>query len=265
MKNEKIVLIKGAGEVASAVTHYLFSKGLKVVMTEISEPTTQRRTVAFAEAVFSEEIEVEGVKGKKAENFSDIFTIWSQNMVPVVIDPESKIEGDLNPDIVIDARMAKENLGTVKSEARLVIGLGPGFEAGYDVDKVVETVDDSDCGEVIEKGSSKPNTSVPCSIEGLSSERVLRAPVGGVFNSWKNILDSVEDGEIIGEVNGEEIYSKISGKIRGLVKDGLEVREGQKLGDIDPRNMEKFGISERSLKIAEGVWKAIKDSSLELS
>lgn len=262
MKNEKTIVIKGAGEVASGVAHYLFSKGFKIIMTEIPKPTTQRRTVAFAEAVFSEENEVQGIKGKRAENYSEILDILDQNMISIIVDPESEIVKKVKPKIVIDARMAKENLGTTKEEAELVIGLGPGFEAGKDVDIVVETIDDSNCGEVIESGSAEPDTGIPCNIRGLSSERVLRSPADGVFKAKKGILDLVEDGEKVGEVNGEEIRAKISGKIRGLIKDGLKVKEGQKIGDIDPRDMKEFGISERSFRIAKGVWKAVKKSGL---
>lgn len=262
MKNEKTVVIKGAGEVASGVAHYLFSKEFKIIMTEIPKPTTQRRTVAFAEAVFTGENEVQGIRGKRAENYSEIWDILDQNMISIIVDPESEIVKKVKPRIVIDARMAKENLGTTKEEAKLVIGLGPGFEAGKDVDIVVETIDDSNCGEVIESGSAKPDTSIPCSIQGLSSERVLRSPADGVFKAKKSILDSVEKGEKIGEVNDGEIRTKISGKIRGLIKDGLKVKEGQKIGDIDPRNMDEFGISERSFRIAKGVWKGFKNSGL---
>ncbi len=263
MRSEKTVLIKGAGEVASGVAHYLFSKGFEVIMTELPKPTVQRRTVSFAEAVFSGEIEVQGIKGKRAENYSEVLDILKQNMIPILIDPESEVVEREGPEIIIDARMAKENLGTTKEEAKLVIGLGPGFEAGKDVDIVIETVDDSNCGKIIESGFSEPNTGVPCNIQGYSSQRVLRAPVEGVFKACKSILDSVEEKEKIGEVDGEEIRAKISGKIRGLLKDGLKVQEGQKIGDIDPRDMEEFGIAERSLEIAEGVWRAIKDYELE--
>ncbi len=263
MESEQTVVVKGAGEVASGVAHYLFSKGLRIGMTEISKPTTERRTVAFAEAIFSDKTEVQGLEGKKAKNYSQIFDILEQNMIPVIVDPESELVERLKPEIVIDGRMAKENLGTSKEEVELVIGLGPGFEAGKDVDIVVETVNGSNCGEVIEKGKPKTNTGIPCSIQGLSSERVIRSPKDGVFKAQENILDPVENGEKIGEVNGEKVRAKISGTIRGLVKEGLKVQEGQKLGDIDPRNMEEFGISDRSLKIAKGVWKVIKNHQLK--
>lgn len=253
------VVIKGAGEVASGVAHYLFSKGLRVVMTEISEPTTQRRTVAFAEAIFSEEIEVEGVRGKKAGCIEDIFKILGEGMIPVLVDPKGRVIGELNSPILVDGIMAKRNLGTKKDDANLVIGLGPGFTAGEDVNAVVETDEEAEVGKVIWEGSARPNTSVPCEIEGYTSERVLRAPTDGIFVTDKKISDEVQVGERVGGIAGKEVKAGISGTVRGIIKDRLKVTEGQKLGDIDPRGLKDFGISDRSLMVGKGVWKVINE------
>lgn len=253
------MVIKGAGEVASGIAHFLFSKNLEILMTEIPRPTTQRRTVAFAEAVFSGETEVEGIKAEKATNIRDIHEILKNNKIPVLIDPEGEILDNFSPEVLIDGTMAKKNLGTDIDDAKLVIGVGPGFKAGKDVDIVIETAEKAEPGRIISKGGSYPNTGIPCDIMGYTTERVLRAPADGVFKSDREISDSVEEGDIVGKVDGKELRAGISGTVRGLVKDGLEVVEGQKLGDIDPRGLREFGISDRSIEIARGVWKAIND------
>lgn len=254
-------MVKGAGEVASGVAHYLFSKGAQVVMTEVENPTTQRRTVAFAESVFSGEVEVEGIKAMRAEKAEDVSRILDQGMIPVVIDPQGDIVGQLKPEVLVDAVMAKKNVGTEKDDAGLVIGLGPGFTASEDVDVVIETADGENLGRAIYEGKPQPNSGAPCDIEGYTTERVLRAPTDGVFRASKEIYDSVEKGEVVGKVEEQEVLAGVSGSVRGLIKSGLEVSEGQKLGDIDPRDLKEFGISDRSLAIAEGVWRVIKEST----
>lgn len=259
MAEELRVVVKGAGEVASGVAHYLFSKGMQVIMTEVPEPTTQRRTVAFAEAVFSEEVEVEGVKARRAEDVEDVSEILERGMIPVIVDPQGKIVEELKPEVLVDGIMAKRNTGTEKDEAELVIGLGPGFAAGRDADVVVETAEGPAAGKVIYEGSARPDTGVPCEIEGYTTGRVLRAPTGGIFRARKEIADLVEKDEVVGQAGDEEVKAEISGTVRGLIRNGLEVSEGQKLGDIDPRGLKEFGISDRSLEIGKGVWKAIDD------
>ncbi len=253
------VVIKGAGEVASGVAHFLFSNGLSIIMTELAQPTAQRRTVAFAEVVFSGEMSFEGIEAVRAESIDDVPVILESDSIPVLVDPEGRVLRNLRPKILVDGRMAKKNLGTDRDDAELVIGLGPGFKAGKDVDVVIETAEGTETGKVIRKGGSIPDTGIPCSIEGYDEERVIRAPTGGTFRSRKDISEPVSVGGVVGEVDGVEVRSKISGTVRGLIKHGLEVSEGQKLGDVDPRGFKEFGISDRSLKIAKGVWKAIRE------
>lgn len=255
------VLIKGAGEVASGVAYLLFSKDLNIVMTEKPEPTMQRRTVSFAEAVFSGKTEVEGTEAQRAECMGDVCEIIKSNKIPVIVNPEEEILKKFNPRILVEGTMTKKNLGTSKNDAELVIGLGPGFKAGEDVDIVIETIDGPATGKIIREGKPRANTGIPCSIEGYTRERVIRSPSNGLFESRKTIGDSLEKGEVVGKVNEEDIHAGISGSVRGLIKSGLEVTEGQKLGDIDPRGLQKFGISDRSLKIAKGVWKSIRGYS----
>ncbi|KXB06776.1 hypothetical protein AKJ52_01610 [candidate division MSBL1 archaeon SCGC-AAA382C18] len=259
MENDLKVVVKGAGEVASGVAYFLFSKDFPIIMTDVSKPTTQRRTVAFAEAIFSGEIEVEGVKAKKVKTNDDLFAILDDGFIPVVVDPEAGIVDDVNPEILVDGIMAKKNLGTNRKDADLVIGLGPGFSAGEDVDVVIETAEGSSLGEVIQEGEALPNTSMACDIRGYTNERVLRAPSDGIFKTSVKIGDLVEAGDKVGEVGEKKVEAEISGSIRGIVKDGLEVAENQKLGDIDPRGLREFRISDRSLAIANGVWNAIRD------
>lgn len=257
MQNENInIVIKGAGEVASGVAYYLFSRGLKrIIMTEIQDPTVQRRTVAFAEAVFSGSTEVLDVNAEKAESVDDVLRILNEGKIAVLVDPKAEIVNEIEADVLIDGTMAKEDLGTKKGDADLVIGLGPGFEAGRDVDVVVETIPGPSAGKVIYSGRASPNTSIPSEIDGYTKKRVIRSPASGIFNACLEISSSVQKGEEIGSVDGEKVIAKMSGTIRGLVKGGLEVIEGQKLGDIDPRARDEFSITERSLSVGKGVWK----------
>jgi xanthine dehydrogenase accessory factor len=259
MTKNILAVIKGAGEVASGVAYTILQNGIQVVMTEIPKPTTERRTVAFAEAVYSGEVDVEGVTAKKVDSYKAIYEVINEGKIPIVVDPEGKIIKELVPDVVVDGIMAKRNLGTNISDARIVIGLGPGFVAGEDVHAVVETLEGPNLGEVIYEGSTEPDTGVPCNIGGFTSERIIRAPAEGIIKALKGIGDLVEAGEVIATINNKPVRTKISGTLRGLVKNGLYLKEGVKIGDIDPREVRKFSISVRSQVIAYGVLKSIHD------
>lgn len=257
--NEKLVVIKGAGDLATGTAHRLFRCGFRVVMLEKAGPAAIRRPVCFAQAVFSGIHTVEGVTSELSAEPERAEEAAKSGRVPVIIDPLWLSVRQLRPDVVVDAVMAKRNLGTVIDEAPVVIGLGPGFTAGADVHAVVETCRGHDLGRVILSGSAAPNTGAPGEIGGYSGERVVRSPGKGILISFREIGDPVEKGEIIGAVGGRNLVAPLSGVLRGMLKSGLEAVEGMKVGDIDLRCLRDscFSISDKSRVVAGGVVKAI--------
>ena len=259
MKKEASVLIKGAGDVATGVAHALVKNGYHVVMTEIPNPTTERRAVAFSEAVYEDEWEVEGLTAKKTSPNEIQHTI-SEGKIPVVVDPETKILKHLNPDILIDAIMTKRNTSTNLHDAPITIGLGPGFEAGKNVHAAIETSEGSNLGKVYYQGSPQPFHGIPCKIDGKTYERVIKAPQNGTLKVLTSIGEHVDEEQIIAKVDGLEVKAEINGVLRGIMRDGLKVKKNTKLGDIDPRDQKEFcfSIAQRSEIIGEGVLDAIK-------
>ncbi len=256
---EVTVLIKGAGEMATGVAHRLFRSGFRLCLTEIAEPLAVRRGVSFCEAVFEKEKEVEGVKAGLISAEDEVWRAWAQGWLPLIIDPEASIRRHIKPEVVVDAILAKENLGTHSGDAPLVIGLGPGFRAGEDVHIVIETNRGHDLGRIIEQGEAEPNTGVPGNIGGYTWERVLRAPAAGIFRAKKKIGDAVQLDEIVAEVDGAPMKAGISGVIRGILRDGVRVKGQMKAGDVDPRGTREncFTISDKARTISGGVLEAI--------
>ena len=259
--NDLVILVKGAGEMATGVAHRLASCHFKVCMTEISNPQSVRREVAFSEAIFDSEKEVEGITSRRVESADHISEVWRDGKIPILIDPDANVKDFLIPDVLIDATLAKKNLGTRITDALLVIGLGPGFHAGRDVHGVIETNRGHNLGRIISDGEAEPNTGIPGSIAGYTEERVIRAPKTGNFKASKRIGDSVQSGEEVGMVENVAVLSRISGVIRGLLRDGTEVWEGMKLGDVDPRGIKAhcYTISEKARTISGGVLQAIME------
>jgi xanthine dehydrogenase accessory factor len=253
------ILVKGAGEMATGVAHRLFRSGFRVCLTEIAEPLAVRRAVSFCEAVFEKEKEVEGVKARLVGGEDEIRRAWTQGWLPLLVDPGANIRNTLKPEVVVDAILAKENLGTLASDAPLVIGLGPGFRAGEDVHVVVETNRGHNLGRIIEQGEAEPNTGVPGNIGGYTWERVLRTPAEGIFRAKKRIGDAVQAGETVAEVDRAPVKAGISGVLRGILRDGIRVQERMKAGDVDPRGSREhcFTISDKARAIAGGVLEAI--------
>lgn len=256
---ESVVLIKGGGEVASGVAHRLFRSRFRVCLTEISNPTAVTRGVTFAEAVYDGEKEIEGVVAELVESPGDIAGVWDRDRLPIIIDPEVRTKDTLHPDILIDAIMAKKNLGTKITDAPLVIGLGPGFRAGEDVHIVIETNDSEALGRVISEGEAEKNTGVPIPVTGLTFERVVHAPGSGLFLADRDIGDMVTAGETIGKVGGQPVEAPVDGVIRALIRSGIQVEKGIKLLEIDPTgNIEYcYSIRAKMRAIAGGVLEAI--------
>ena len=253
------VLIRGAGEVASAVAHKLARSNFKVCLTEISKPIAVSRGVAFCEAIYDGDKEVGGVVAKLVSSPDKISEVWQEGKLPILIDAEAKVKEALNPDILIDAIMAKKNLGTNITDAPLVIGLGPGFQVGRDVHIIVETNNSESLGKVLLSGEAEPNTGIPLEVAGLTEERVLRPPVKGIFHPTKKMGDMVATGDIVGWVGNSPVKAKIDGVLRALIQGDIEVDEKTKLGEVDPRGDVElcYAIRPRMRTIAGGVLEAI--------
>jgi xanthine dehydrogenase accessory factor len=253
------IVIKGAGEMASGIACRLFMANLKqIVMTEIPKPLTVRRTVAFSEVIYEKEWTVEGVTADLAMNADEIEKIWKENKIAVIVDPEWKIIEELKPDVVIDAIMAKRNIGTKKDEAPLVIGVGPGFSAPQDVHSVVESNRGHNLGRVFYSGAAEPHTGIPGPVMGYTNERVLRSPQEGLIKHVKAIGDQVKKGETVMFVNDTPISAPFDGLLRGLIRE-INVKEEEKIGDIDPKATIEycFIITEKARAIGGGVLEAI--------
>ncbi len=234
------IVIRGAGEQASGVAHCLFRSGLRVCLLEIATPLAVRRMVSYSEAVYDGEKTVEGVTTVRIAHPAEIFPVWTDAKIPLLIDPDNRLRHFLKPHVLIDAILAKRNLGTRITDAPLVIGLGPGFSAPKDVHIVIESNRGHHLGRLIFEGEAQANTGNPGKICGYSSERVLRAPREGVFRIIKNIGDMTEKGETVAKVGDTLLSAGISGIIRGILRDGTPVKKGLKAGDIDPRANPEF-------------------------
>jgi xanthine dehydrogenase accessory factor len=257
--NDLVILVRGAGEIATGVAHRLASCRFKVCMTETLNPQAVRRELAFSEAIFDSEKEVEGLTAKMIESADHISQIWREGKIPILIDPDAEVKDFLKPDVLIDATLAKRNLGTKITDAPLVIGLGPGFSAGKDVHLVIETNRGHNLGRIIANGEAEPNTGIPGPVAGYTEERVIRAPKDGEFIALKKIGDGIHANERVGMIGDVEVRSKIAGVIRGLLRDGTEVWKGMKLGDVDPRGIKAhcYTISDKARTISGGVLQAI--------
>ncbi len=254
----ELVLVRGAGDVATAVAIRLRERGLGVICTELPQPIAIRRAVVFAEAVYEGRWAVEGYEAVRAGSPEEALALAERGMVPVLA-PEGDAVARLRPEVIVDARMGKRNLGTRIDEAPLVIGLGPGFTAGVDCHAAVETLRGPYLGKVYLRGSPLPPTHAPCPIGGVSRERVLRARRAGHFFGYKAIGERVEKGEKVAWCSGEELRALCDGVVRGILRSGIEVSAGTKVVEIDPRGDPAvcFRVAERSWRIAAGVLEAL--------
>ena len=254
-----LVIIRGAGDLATGIALRLKRAHISVIMTDIPAPTAIRRTVAFSQAIVLGETKVEDVTARRAETPEAAMALLQENVVPVLADPEGICIPVLKPDVVVDAILAKRNLGTRITDAPVVIGVGPGFTAGVDCHAVVETMRGHTLGRALYTGSPLPNTGIPGLIGGRSGERVLRAPADGIFEPRMEIGQLVQEGEIAATVNGKPMRCTLTGCLRGLLQGGLQVHEGMKCGDIDPRGQQAncFTASDKATAIGGGVLEAL--------
>jgi xanthine dehydrogenase accessory factor len=250
-----LAVVRGGGDLATGVVFRLWKVGFTVVVLETSNPTAIRRPVSVAQAVFEENHVIAGMTARLLLRASDI---TDNGNVSVLVDPEGISISYLNPDLLVDAIMAKKNCGTRKSMAPRVIAIGPGFRAPNDVHAVVETLRGHNLGRVITKGEAVPDTGIPGEIGGKTCGRVVRSPEEGVFHAAVSIGDRVQTGQFLGDVNGTPVYAKIEGILRGLLHPRVAVVSGMKIGDIDPRALREncFSISDKALAVGGGVLEA---------
>ena len=275
MKKSDLIIVRGAGDLATGTIHRLKKSGFRLLVLETDHPAAIRRQVALSEAVYSGSACVEGVEAIRVENEQQMQEAWKNGKVPVMVDPEGTCIASLQPKVVVDAILAKRNLGTNRNMAPLTIALGPGFTAGEDVDVVIETKRGHNLGRVIREGSAYPNTGIPGIIGGYGAERVIHAPAAGILKNKSKIGDIVEKGQVIavikgtGGVEGEnekaevEVTATLSGLLRGLIRDNYPVTKGFKIADIDPRKEELancFTISDKARCIAGSVLEVICDA-----
>lgn len=254
------ILIKGAGDLATGVAAELKEQGHQIIMTEIAVPLTVRRQVACSRAVYEKEAVIENHKAVLAATAAEAETILQEGNIAVLVDPDAEIGKSMHPDVIVDAIMAKKNLGTTKEDADCVIALGPGFTAGQDCHAVIETKRGNALGEPIYEGSAIPNTGVPGMIGGYAIERLIKAAGKGRMCPIAQIGDIVKKGDLLAVTGGEPVYAAIDGIVRGMLQEGVEVEKGMKIGDVDPRTDSTLvhQISDKARKIGRGAVKAIR-------
>lgn len=260
MAGNKLAIVRGGGDLATGIIYRLWKAGYAVLSLEIETPLVVRRTVSVASAVFDGSTVIEDMEAVRIDSLNDFS--FDRSRISVLVDPEGESISILKPDILVDAIMAKRNLGTNKAMAPLVIGIGPGFSAPGDVDAVIETKRGHWLGRVIMNGSAIPNTGVPGLIKGYTIERLLRSPDEGYVIPVKSIGDSVIPGDVVAHVEGLPVCSQIEGIVRGLIHPSVKVKKGLKIGDIDPRGEREhcFSITDKALAIAGGVLEVIMSS-----
>ena len=276
MKKKDLIVVRGAGDLATGTIHRLKKAGFRLLVLEAEHPAAIRRQVALSEAVYAGSARVEDVeavrmdvdlaekKNRKELLEPEMERIWKKDGVPVFVDPAGLSIAALRPAVVVDAILAKKNLGTTKEMAPLVIALGPGFTAGEDVDVVIETKRGHNLGRVIRSGSAVPNTGIPGIIGGYGKERVMHAQAEGILRNAASIGDIVEARAVIAEIETENgmvpVEASLSGLLRGLIRDGYPVTKGFKIADIDPRKEELqncFTISDKARCITGSVLEVI--------
>ncbi|MFW5713319.1 MAG: selenium-dependent molybdenum cofactor biosynthesis protein YqeB [Brevefilum sp.] len=253
------VLLWGGGDLASGVILRLHRVGIRTLVVEKNQPLVVRRSVAFANAVFERQMQVEDITGILIESPDEMIGVWEEGKVPIIVDPELTLASEVRPLVLVDARMRKKHVQIDLAIAEMVVGLGPGFVVGENCHASVETNRGHFLGRVYWQGEPEADTGIPGKVGPYTRERVLHAPESGTVQTIKNIGDTVVKGEPILVVGGEQVMAPFDGVLRGLVHDGLKVRRGMKVGDVDPRpeTFRCWTVSEKSLAIGGGVLEAV--------
>lgn len=265
--NNELVIVRGAGDLATGVVYSLYKAHFKVIILETQHPSAIRRKVALSEAVYDGKTKVEDIEAVLVKNYEEALNIIANKdykEIPILIDPNCEILNHIKPTFLIDAIIAKKNLGTNKSMAKYTIALGPGFTAGKDCDIVIETMRGHNLGRIYLEGEAIPNTGIPGNIGGKEAERVIHASSDGIIENIKNIGDFVREKEIIAYINNDnkkiEVTAPFEGLLRGIIRDGFKVYKGLKIADIDPRKSEYdncFTISDKARNLGGAVLTAM--------
>lgn len=253
------VLVRGGGDLASGAILRLHRAGCQVIVLELDQPRAVRRYVSFAQAVYDGEIRVEEILARHVTGLDDALRVLDAGIVPVLVDPHLTALEYFRPHVILDGRMLKKPPEIGMDAAALVIGLGPGFTAGTDCHAVVETNRGSFLGRVIWHGRAQEDTGIPEKVGGYRAERVLRAPVKGQIESVMKIGQHLAAGQVVARVGEAAVLAPFNGVLRGLMMDGLVVNEGEKIGDVDPRDDPRLCwlVSDKALSIGGGVIEAI--------
>lgn len=250
------VLVRGGGDLATGIALRLHRAGLSLIVAELGEPLAVRRTVSFSEAVYEESISVEGVTARRA-TADEVQSVDSDGEIPVLIDPDAAVLTDERSDfiLVVDARMLKRAPDALPRRVPLHIGLGPGFHARRDCDAVIETRRGHALGRVYWSGAAQTDSGLP---DG-DARRVLRAPADGALSARARIAEHVEAGQVIGEIGGQAVLAPFAGVLRGLIRPGIVIARGTKIGDVDPRDDPAICqfVSDKSLAVGGGVLEAL--------
>ena len=267
------VLVRGAGDLATGVIVRLYRCGFRVITTECADPSAIRRKAALCEAVWRGTSKVEGVRCRCVSDVAQAAAVSRTGEVPLLVDERAACIGVLRPAAVVDAILAKHNVGTDRSLAQITIGIGPGFTAGEDVDAVVETMRGHHLGRVIRQGAAIPDTGVPGAIAGYTVERVIHAPAAGRMRFVKDETGAAVDigaivraGQTIARIGETPVSATINGVLRGLIREGYPVSAGLKIADIDPRPEQAAycdTISDKARAIGGGVVEALLELSGE--
>lgn len=260
MEPGKLIAVRGGGDIATGTICRLHRCGFRMVVLETAYPRAIRRGVSLSEAVYEGHQTVEGVAAECVVTVEQCEDVWRRGNVPLLIDPLAESLNRLQPVALIDAILAKKNLGTHKGMAKITIALGPGFIAGKDVDAVIETARGHDLGRVILTGSAMANTGIPGPVEGYTTERVLYAPQSGTLTIVKDIGCQVETGELLATIDNNPVTAPFSGIVRGMIRDQSRVLKGLKIADIDPRSAEWkncYTLSDKARCISGGVLEAL--------
>ena len=261
---DNLIIVRGGGDLATGTIYKLHQCGFPVLVLETANPSAIRRNVAFSEAVYQGTQTVEGLTCTLASSAAEAEEWLKRGKLTMLADPAGTAIDYFTPLAVVDAILAKKNLGTCRDMAPITVALGPGFTAGVDVDAVVETKRGHNLGKVLYSGSAAPNTGIPGIIGGYGKERVIHSPAAGILRNVAKITDTVEKGQVIAYVETENgkisVYATLTGLLRGLIRDGYPVSQGFKIADIDPRLDEYsncFTISDKARCIAGGVLEAV--------
>lgn len=261
-----VIVVRGGGDIATGTIYALHESGFRVLVLETERPTAIRRHVAFSEAAVAGLSRVENVTCRRVDDVSALDHVWAAGEIPLLVDEKASCLETVKPAMLVDAILAKRNLGTTRLMAPVTVGLGPGFTAGEDVDYVIETMRGHGLGRIITRGAALPNTGVPGLVGGIGKERVIHAPASGTLRVIRDIADLVQAGEPIAEILAATdddttdavtiVRAPISGVLRGMLPAGFDVPKGMKMADIDPRLSERdncFTISDKARCIAGSV------------